>query len=92
MVCVKEYEGYWGLLFFLCLNECNAAGTYPGIEIWNVNFPKSHFNAIPMYILPSQSLVIVYLSSSSVFRCKACSIPEYFTTKLSTTKLKLIGP
>ena len=36
-------------------------------------------------------VVNLYLSSSDYFRCKACSFPEYFTPKSSTTKVNFIG-
>ena len=80
-----------GVFFCFCWNECSDARTYPVIEIWTVTFSYSHFSAIPMCNFNYQSMVTLYLSSSAAFRCKACYFFEYFTPKVSTTKVKLIG-
>ena len=43
-----------------------------------------------MYNFPSHYVVTLYFSSSA-FRCKVCSFPNYLTTKSSTTKVNFIG-
>ena len=37
-------------------------------------------------------VVNLYFLSSAALRCNACSFPEYFTPKSSTTKVNFIGP
>ena len=44
-----------------------------------------------MYSFSSQYLVTLYFVFSAAFRCKACSFPDYLTSKSSTTNVKFIG-
>ena len=89
--CVQGYDESWVILGYFCCKTCSGARTYPGIESWTVRFSYYHFCAISMYNFSSQYVVILYLSYSADFRCRACSFPEFFTPNLLTTKMKLIG-
>ena len=76
---------------FLCYNKWSAARIYLGTYIWTVPFSQYQWSDIPIHNFPSRTIGALYLYYSSGLRFRACYFPEYFTPKLSTTKVKLIG-